>query len=130
MRPSLEVLRGRRGASARPDNLVEDLEGCIQPAAETACVAPACHEVVTWPKTGGRPSRFCSRSCQERFERERTRLLAEVAEIEAALPMADVPAERRYLSNQLSRRAWLLERYPLPYKEQARLLELERKLPK
>ena len=126
VRPSLEVLRGRRAASARPDNLIEDLENCIQPVDETGCLAPACHEVVAWPKAGGRPSRFCSRSCQERFERERTRLLAEVAEIEGALPVTDAPAERRYLSNQLSRRTWLLERYPLPYKEQARLLKAER----
>lgn len=128
MRPSLEVLRGRRATSARPDNLIEDLESCIQPVEETGCLAPACHEVVAWPKAGGRPSRFCSRSCQERFERERARLLAEVAEIEAALPKTNIPAERRYLSNQLSRRTWLLERYPLPYKEQARLLEVERNL--
>lgn len=127
VRPSLEVLRGRRGTSARPDNLIGDLESCIQPVDETGCLAPTCHEMVTWPKAGGRPSRFCSRSCQERFERERARLLAEVAEIEAALPMTVAPAERRYLSNQLSRRAWLLERYPLPYKEQARLLKVERK---
>ena len=126
VRPSLEVLRGRRATSARPDNLIEDLESCIQPVDETGCLAPACHEVVAWPKAGGRPSRFCSRSCQERFERERARLLAEVAEIEAALPVTDAPAERRYLSNQLSRRTWLLERYPLPYKEQARLLKAER----
>lgn len=35
------------------------------------------------------------------------------------------PADRRYLENQLSRRAWLLERYPLPYKEQARLMALD-----
>ena len=130
VRPSLEVLRGRRAASARPDNLIEDLESCIQPVDETGCLAPACHEVVAWPKAGGRPSRFCSRSCQERFERERARLLAEVAEIEAALPVTDAPAERRYLSNQLSRRTWLLERYPLPYKEQVRLLAVERNLVK
>jgi hypothetical protein len=53
-----------------------------------------------------------------------------VAEIEAVLPVTDAPAERRYLSNQLSRRTWLLERYPLPYKEQARLLAVERNLVK
>ena len=130
VRPSLEVLRERRGLDAHPDNLVQDVEACIQPAVETYCLAPACHKVVTWPKTGGRPSRFCSRGFQARFERERARLLAEVAEIGAALPLTSVPAERRYLANQLSRRTWLLERYPLPYKEQARLIELERRLRK
>ena len=126
VRPSLEVLRKRRGRDARPDNLVEDVRACIQPVAETCCLSPTCHEVVSWPKTGGRPSRFCSRACQERFDRERGRLLAEVSVIEAALPLATAPAERRYLANQLSRRRWLLERYPLPYKEQDRLLTLER----
>ena len=126
VRPSLEVLRERRGRDARPDNLVEDVRACIQPVAETCCLSPTCHEVVNWPKTGGRPSRFCSRACQERFDRERGRLLAEVSVIEAALPLASAPAERRYLANQLSRRTWLLERYPLPYKEQDRLLTLER----
>ena len=34
MRPSLEVLRGRRAASARPDNLIEDLESCAIAAPE------------------------------------------------------------------------------------------------
>ena len=126
VRPSLEVLRERRGRDARPENLVEDVRACIQPVAETCCLSPTCHAVVSWPKTGGRPSRFCSRACQERFDRERGRLLAEVSAIEAALPLASAPAERRYLANQLSRRTWLLERYPLPYKEQDRLLKLER----
>ncbi len=74
VRPSLEVLRERRGRDARPDNLVEDVRACIQPVAETCCLSPTCHEVVSWPKTGGRPSRFCSRACQERFDRERGRL--------------------------------------------------------
>ena len=91
----------------------------------THCVAPFCHNVCEWPAEGGRPGRFCSRRCQERFDRERARLVEEVAAISEALRVCGEPADRRYLEKQQSRRVWLLERYPLPYKEQARLMALE-----
>lgn len=125
MRPSFGVLRARRGKKAQPSNVLDDLKRCLQPAMSTWCVAPSCHNVCDWPAAGGRPGRFCSRVCQERFDRERGRLIEEVVAIREALEIPVEPADRRYLENQLSRRVWLLERYPLPYKEQARLMALD-----
>lgn len=115
------VLRERRGTNARPDNVIDDLAACIQPAKKTRCLAPNCDQKCEWPSSGGRPGRFCSRGCQERFDRDRGRLQEEVAAIHEALDAQPDRTDRLYLEKQLSRRVWLLERYPLPYKEQARL---------
>lgn len=121
VRPSFGVLRERRGTNARPGNVIDDLAACIQPAKKTRCLAPNCDQKCEWPSSGGRPGRFCSRGCQERFDRDRGRLQEEVAAIHEALDAQPDRTDRLYLEKQLSRRVWLLERYPLPYKEQARL---------
>lgn len=119
------MLRDRRGESAQSATVLADLRASIQPATQTRCMAPNCPGSCEWPASGGRPARFCSRGCQERFDRERARLLEEVAAIEDTLARAPGPVDRKYLENQRSRRLWLLERYPMPYREQARLMVLD-----
>ncbi len=76
---------------------------------------PTCSNTCSWPESrrDGRPSRFCHRRCQEKFDRARKRLMAEVRVIGDALGGDLTDREQRlYLENQLARRHWILLRYP------------------
>lgn len=93
---------------------MSDLDACIQPPLSAQCMNPGCSNTCAWPETrrDGRPSRFCHRRCQEKFERARTRLTEEIRIIEGIDLNALDREPRLYLANQLARRRWLLERYP------------------
>ncbi len=114
MRPTLSVLRARRGPDPGPDTVVDDLKACLQPKLTASCMNPDCSKKCKWPVGRGRPPLFHDRLCHEKYHLIRRRLVAEIADIDGALKRDPRPSreERIYLENQLARRRWLLQRYP------------------
>ena len=114
MRPTLSVLRARRGPDSGPDTVVDDLKACLQPKLTASCMNPDCSKKCKWPVGRGRPPLFHDRLCHEKYHLIRRRLVAEIADIDEALERQPRPSseERIYLENQLARRRWLLLRYP------------------
>lgn len=63
-----------------------------------------CASTCAWPETrkSGRPSRFCHRRCQEKFERARGRLIEELREISEVLERGVSDRQvRLYFENQV-----------------------------
>ncbi len=114
MRPTLSVLRARRGPDPGLDTVADDLRACLQPKLTASCMNPDCSKKCKWPDGRGRPPLFHDRLCHEKYHLIRRRLVAEIADIDQALERQPRPPseERIFMENQLARRRWLLLRYP------------------
>jgi len=96
-------------------DVVSGLEETVQPGTEYRCLNPVCDQMCAWPSgyAAGRPTRFCSRSCRQMFDRVRSRLSWELETLEEWLLHDDLPAKDRVaLERAAGQRRWALERYP------------------
>lgn len=94
MRPTLSVLRARRGPDAGPDTVADDLKACLQPKLTASCMNPDCSKKCKWPAGRGRPPLFHDRLCHEKYHLIRRRLVAEIADIDKALGGSRGPRRR------------------------------------
>jgi hypothetical protein len=72
---------------------------------------PDCPARCRWLEDSGRRQYFCSRSCRERYQRERQRLLDEIDVLRSMAPAMTTQRESKLLESHLARRRWLLSRY-------------------
>ena len=103
-------------ADPSPIDVVRGLDETVQPGTEYRCLNPVCDQMCAWPSgyAAGRPTRFCSRSCRQMFDRVRARLAWEVDTLEEWLQHADLLAkDRAALERAAGQRRWALERYPV-----------------
>jgi len=88
----------------------------VQPPHACRCMNPECTELCRFPpkgSQGGRPQRFCSRSCRQTFDRVRARLLWEEEKLVAiAAREGTTKRQREALQREIGLRRWALMRYP------------------
>lgn len=97
---------------AAPETPVTDhLTQCAQPAPTAPCLLPGCPEQCDWTASPGRPRLFCSRSCQESYKRDASRLREEIDLLEQELTDPDEDLDIGVVRSHLARRRWHLRRY-------------------
>ena len=80
--------------------------------ADLPCGNPVCRERITWSASAGRPSRFCSTACRQRYNHERKRLLRDLKDTERHLARTDLTkAESQYVATRNAFVRWLLNGY-------------------
>lgn len=100
---------------AAPETRVTDhLAQCAQPAPTAPCLLPGCPERCDWSASPGRPRLFCSRSCQESYKRDATRLREEIDLLEQELTDPGEDLDIDLVRSHLARRRWHLRRYESP----------------
>ena len=101
-------------SSARVLDILKD-ELHPTPPEALPCLNPKCGDVCLYPPRGTRghrPSRFCSRSCRDTFDRDRKRLVVELQVLDdLAKTMHWSKRQRVDLQRQISLRRWALTRY-------------------
>lgn len=103
-------------ADPTPTDVVRALDETVPPGAQHRCLNPVCDQLCAWPSSyaAGRPTRFCSRSCRQMFDRVRTRLAWELETLEEWLLHDGLLAkDRTALQRAAGQRRWALERYPV-----------------